>query len=684
MRRSLSVALLALVAAAGAQRSAMAEPRPELADWARRVVEANAAKRIAAPDFGLRKRWLNTTRGLTLSNDLRGKVVILDFWCYCCINCIHILPDLAWLEERYQGKAFAVVGVHSAKFENERDAENVMQAVVRYEIRHPVVVDDDFAIWNAYGASGWPHLAVVGPTGHVLWVTSGEGHREELDAIVTAALAHYGKQEGVLDARALPIRLERATRAPAEFAFPAKVAIGAGGEGPDAAPRLYVSDSNHHRVVELDLDGTFRRAFGSGEAGLENGPADRARFRRPQGLAPKDGWLYVADAENHAIRRIRLADGVVETVAGTGQQGEARVPPKPAREAVLSTPWDLLWVGEDLYVAMAGTHQIWRLDAQGRMGPFAGDGTERRLDAQGPGALGRSAFAQPSGLSFDGERLWVADSESSSVRAIRLPTGPVTTLAGGSPDPSNLHVFGLADGTGFDAKFQHPLAVLHHDGKVFVADTYNHAIRVVDARSGATTTLVGMGSPGASDTAPIGFYEPSGLALHEGRLYVADTNNHRIRTVDLATRGVSTLPTKGVPIPEEAARAGGTQRRWPDFPDTHRVTLPAVAVRAGKPATLRVRLTLPEGWTLTEEAPSAIRVEGLGPAVGIPVMGTQVSAPLPEVPEEGATLRIRLLYYVCREAGSCRIRSADLQVPLTPSPDANAPSEIAVEDAFVP
>ena len=682
MSRAAAFAVLALALAGGAGgaigRSAMArEPAgPDLDDWARRLVAANAPKRMAAPDFGERRRWLNVERPLTLSRDLRGKVVVLDFWCTCCINCIHVLPDLAHLERVYEGKPFAVVGVHSAKFESEEDAETVRQAVVRYEIRHPVVLDDDFAVWTSYGARGWPHFVVVSPTGHVLWAVGGEGHREELDAVVRAALDHYGKAGATLDPKPLPMRLERSQLAPAELAYPGKLAVD------PAARRLYVSDSNHHRIVELDLDGTFRRAFGTGEAGWLDGAADAARFRRPQGVAIHKGALLVADAENHRVRRIRLADGVVETIAGTGRQGHARAAAGPGTSVDLSTPWDVLGVGDEVFVAMAGTHQVWRIDAAGRAGPFAGDGTERRLDGDGPGALARSAFAQPSGLASDGRHLYVADSESSSVRAIRLPAGPVTTVAGGAPDPNNLFTFGLADGTGFAARFQHPLGVLVVGPTLWVADTFNHAIRAVDLRTGAVTTRWGTGAAGSSDARPVTFHEPSGLAEHEGRLYVADTNNHRIRTIDLATGAVSTLALQGVPVPQEAARAGGVADRWPEVPGTTRRELPSTAVRAGKPVTLRVSVALPEGWKLTDDAPSTMRVEGVGPVVSMPVTGATVSAPLPEVPDGGATLRVRLLYYVCRDVGSCRLRSAELLVPLAPSPD--GPDEIAVEDRFEP
>ena len=635
------LALIAIRAAGTASAGDDGKPVPAAAmAKARDAVKRYATSKQPAPDFGRGHAWLNVSRPLQLSKDLAGKVVVMDFWCYCCINCMHILPDLDFLERKYEGKAVAVVGVHSAKFVNEKDAENVRQAVIRYEIRHPVVVDSDFAIWNAYGARGWPHFAVVSPTGVLLAAFGGEGHRDDLDAMIAATLEWYGKIPGALDAKPLPIRLERTTTPSAELSYPGKLAVDA------AAKRLYVSDSNHDRILELDLTGRFQRAFGDGTPGLVDGPAGTARFHRPQGVCLGAGVLYVADTENHAIRRIRLDTGAVETISGTGKQ--ALIPgddARPAKGAELSSPWDVLLSGDTLYVAMAGDHRLWRLDLlASKIAPFAGDGSEAKAD--GPIATNAS-FAQPSGLSTDGTWLYVADSESSSVRRLRLSTGAVETLAGASSDESNLFAFGRKDGIGFAAKFQHPLGVLFHRGTLFVADTYNHAIRAVDPATGAVTTLLGDGTSGSTDDPPR-FSEPSGLAADGDRIYVADSNNHRIRVVDLTTGRVTTLVLTGVPIPQASAKAGGMTDAWPEIAGTVKETRPAVRVKSDAPLSLTMRLDLPTGWHLTEGAPSAVRVEGLGAPVTKAIVSGTTILTVAAIPAAGTSLRVRLLYYVCR------------------------------------
>ena len=674
---TLGLALCLGLAALGltASPAARADDPASLRDWAQKTVAANAAKAIPAPDFGAGRAWLNVSRPLTREKDLRGKVLVMDFWCYCCINCMHVLPDLEFLEQKFERMPVAIVGVHSAKFANEKDAEHVREAVVRYEIHHPVVVDDDFGIWRSYGAKGWPHFVVVSPTGHVLAALGGEGHRAELDALIEAALALYAKRSpSVLDAAPLPIRLERGTRPAGALAYPGKLAAD------EAHDRLYVSDSNHHRILELRLDGTFLRAFGSGTPGRVDGPAATARFQRPQGLALRGGGLFVADTENHSIRRIGLEDGVVTTVAGTGDQGSERADDHPALEVALSSPWDLCFVGDTLYVSMAGTHQLWRMDlAKGRISAWAGDGSERKLD--GP-TLEAAAFAQPSGLATDGTWLYVADSESSSVRRVRLPDGPVETLAGANDESRDLFDFGRKDGVGHAAKFQHPLGVAVAKGRLYVADTYNHAIRAIDLATGQVTTPWGTGAPGSAD-APAAFYEPSGLAVAGSRLLVADTNNHRLRSIDLASGKVTTLGTSGIPISTPGAREGGTS--WPELPDTERRVQAAVEVRGGAKLRVVVRVALPAGWHLTEDAPSALRVDGVGAAAERKIEGLEttvaLATPLPAT-EATATLRVRLLYYVCQDAGTCRVRSLDVTVPLRSS-DKGAEA-VAVDDTFAP
>ena len=666
--------VLPIVALLGAAASRVhADDAGERLAAAREVVRVNGDKKIDAYDFGAASAWLNVTRPLTLRGDLKGKVVVLDFWCYCCINCIHILPDLAFLERKYEGKAVAVVGVHSAKFANEKDADHIREAVVRYEIRHPVVVDSDFDIWNHFGATGWPHFVVVSPTGHLLAAMGGEGHREELDALIAAALERYGATPGVLDPRPLPIALERAARPAAELSYPGKLAAD------EKTDRLWISDSNHHRIVETTLAGKFLRSFGDGEPGFVDGEASKARFHRPQGLAVQGGLLFVADTENHAIRRVELASGMVTTIAGTGKQGEAGVGEHPIAGVALSSPWDLAFVGDSLLIAMAGNHQIWRLSpAFDRIAVAAGDGSERKKD----GFVAGAAFAQPSGLATDGRSVFVADSESSSVREI-TPALRVTTLAGADEDPTNLFDFGRKDGVGHAAKFQHPLGVAFQGGLIWVADTYNHSIRTIDPATGATKTVFGDGTPGDGDD-PARLSEPSGFAVVGDRLFVADSNNHRVRIIDAKARRMSTLALTGVPIPATAVKAAGAAKGdgWPTLPGTAKSTAPAAKWKVGAAATLRVRIDLPEGWHLTEDAPSSLRIDGLAKSISSAVSEVETVVALPVLASDVTSLRVRALFYVCRDGGSCRVRSIDVTVPISFAAD--GATEATVTDTFTP
>lgn len=485
--------------------------------------------------------WLNTERPLTLA-DLRGKLVLLDFWTYCCINCLHVLEDLKYLERKYAGQPFVVVGVHSPKFTTEDDAESVRQAIARYGITHPVLLDSGRRTWNAYAVRGWPTLVLVDPRGYVLGRVSGEGNRERLDAAIGQALEMLAGA-GVLDNQPLPLRLEAEAGAmptDSPLLYPGKVLADA------ANDTLFVADSGHHRLVVSTLDGANAFSIGSGEPGAADGDYESATFRSPQGMAldAAHRWLYVADTGNHLIRRVDLAGHSVTTVAGTGDEGFIRRGEGPAREMPLNSPWDVCQLGGKLYIAMAGLHQLWVYDpARETVSVFAGSGAEGRAD----GSPDTAALAQPSGLATDGTELYVADSEISSVRgvALGLDGNPwVRTLAGG-----DLFEFGDRDGTGDDARMQHPLGVAWvplgepGGGFVYVADTYNHKIRRLDRESRELVTLVGAGIAGDEDGAAAlaRFREPSGLSYARGHLYVADTNNHRIRMVALPDGATTTL-----------------------------------------------------------------------------------------------------------------------------------------------
>jgi thiol-disulfide isomerase/thioredoxin len=488
------------------------------------------AERIHAPELAGALAWFNVPAPLSLV-DLRGKVVLLDFWTYGCINCLHVLPDLRRLEEKYRDE-LVVIGVHSAKFTNERSSDNIRRILVRYDIDHPVANDAHFAIWRAYGARAWPTQVLIDPEGYVVTTASGEGNSAAFDRAIAAVIQVFDER-GLIDRRPIPQALERERLAASTLAFPGKVLAD------ETSSRLFVADSNHHRVLIADLDGGVSRVVGSGRVGRADGAFANAEFYRPQGLAIDGERLYVADTENHLVREIDLGAGQVRTIAGVGRQAGWGEEGGAALETPLNSPWDLALAGRLLFVAMAGSHQIWIVDLDRSLAlRYAGSGREARLD----GAIDEAAFAQPSGLGLEDRTLFVADSESNIIRAVRLPPmNDVRTLAGG-----DLFEFGDRDGAADEARFQHPLGVAARGGLVYIADTYNHKIRVLEPSTGVVRTFAGTGRPGMTDGAcqDATFYEPGGVSATTETLFVADTNNHAIRAVHLDGRATRTIDVR--------------------------------------------------------------------------------------------------------------------------------------------
>jgi len=438
---------------------------------------------------------------------------------------MHTFPQLRKIERKY-GDRVIVVGVHSPKFPAERETANLREAVLRYRIDHPVVNDRDFAVWNQFGGRAWPTLMFVDPQGRVIGKHEGELPFEQFDPLVGGMLEEF-EERGILDPGAAAIDLEQIQEPAHTLKFPGKVLA--------TDDALYIADTNHHRIVKTGLDGSIQGSYGSGDPGWFDGPAERAAFQQPQGMAASGTTLYVADTENHAIRSIDLESGAVTTLAGTGGQALGAGAGGPGRSTALSSPWDLALAGRVLYIAMAGTHQIWSLDLDtGAVAPFAGTGREGLLD--GPAA--EAWFAQPSGLALVGGHLYVADSEVSAVRDIELRPKVVTTIAG-----EDLFVFGDQDGEGDTVRLQHPLGITARDDVLFLADSYNHKIKRVEPRRRAVTSWLGSGAAGCADGIGVSaaFREPGGVCAGANGLYIADTNNHRIAVADWATGMVRTL-----------------------------------------------------------------------------------------------------------------------------------------------
>jgi DNA-binding beta-propeller fold protein YncE len=609
-----------------------------------------------APEFPTGLQWLNTRRPLSL-HALRGKVVLLDFWTYGCINCLHVLPDVRRLEATFADE-LVVIGVHSAKYDNEAVLANIRQAVQRYGITHPVVNDRDYRIWKAYRVPGWPTQIVIDPEGRQLQGFVGENHYERLERLIAATIALH-RRKGTLREGAWQALTEGAASGDTPLRYPGKVLADAD------SSRLFIADTNHHRIVVTDLQGNLLRLVGRGTPGADDGPLGMATFRYPQGMALLDGMLYVADTGNHLVRRVDMRHGVVDTVLGTGEKAREFNVPGTGRTVPLNSPWALYGHGSYLYIAMAGMHQLWRLHLEtGYAEPFFGSSQEGLIDA----AYSSAALGQPSGLTGDGQRLYVADSEVNAIRVADLdPDGTLATVVGGG-----LFTFGDRDGKGSQARLQHPLGVVYTHGLVYVADTYNHKIKRLDPRSGQLRTFAGTGHAGYRDGAAeeAQFYEPGGLSAAAGRLYVADTNNHRIRVIDVATGDVSTLTLPRLTPPSMAR-----QEQTPAG-QVERIRLREQTVQAASRTSVRLALRFPDGWKINAEAPATLTVETAGGMMHVPAayarkilrpLTSEVRIPLQIASREGqGHLQVALAFVACSTGaqGVCVRRQVRWDVPV--------------------
>ncbi|MCG8512461.1 MAG: redoxin domain-containing protein [Rhodospirillales bacterium] len=473
-------------------------------------------------------QWFNVDRPISLA-DLRGRMVVVDFWTFCCINCLHVVPTLNRLEDAYPDE-LVVIGVHSPKFAAERDNANLRHAIARCGVRHPVIQDPDMVLWDEYCIRAWPTLIFIGPDGRIFGSLTGEPDADRLVAGV-GAMIHAWRDQGMLSGGTLPL-------APIEdpgkrLRFPGKIKPVSLTEN---VKHWAVADSGHNQIVLFDDAGRETRRFGSGEAGFIDGDGQSSAFNAPQGLICGDGAIFVADTGNHAIRRIDIGTGETVTLAGTGERGLA-LPDDPASavETSLASVWDLELIGERLFFANAGSHQLGLLDLSNMtVRALAGSSAEDIVD--GP-AL-EAKLAQPSGLTrdSDGRTLYFADSETSSVRALTLDGPPgVETLVG-----SGLFEFGTDNGRFGAARLQHPLGLAWCDGRLIVADSYNGKVRVLDLDHGQVSDL-GEDEFTPADEAILPTGEPAGVAADgPSRFLMTDTNNHRVIEMLPAERRVRT------------------------------------------------------------------------------------------------------------------------------------------------
>ncbi len=451
--------------------------------------------------------WVNTERPLTV-DDFKGRLILLDFWTYGCINCMQVIPDLDALEKQFP--QLLVIGVHSAKYQGEGLNDRIRKAAERFGIRHPVMNDNDYKIWDLFGAKAWPTFVLIDDQGREISRYAGEGHRKSLARDITKAIA----ERPDLQAAASPLVAKAEDTG--LLAFPSHITYAP--QTPMGA-LFFVSDTAHHQIVGFDALGAVKIRIGSGQAALSDGDFKTASFNRPRGMTVIDNKLYVADTDNHALRLVDLAAGTVTTLAGDGQRAFKIADNK------LASPWDVepLADGKVLAIAMAGTHQLGQYNIDtGKVSILAGSGKEDITD----GAALKATFAQPSGLSFERGNLYFVDAESSSLRVLTA-AGQIETRIG-----TGLFDYGRLDGAYPKASLQHPQGVFAAGGKLYVADTYNNALRVFDESAKLLSTIKFKGAE---------LSEPGDVLVQDGKVYITDTGHHRVVVVDLATNTAQEL-----------------------------------------------------------------------------------------------------------------------------------------------
>ncbi|KAL3863542.1 hypothetical protein ACJMK2_005293 [Sinanodonta woodiana] len=641
--------------------------------------------KFKVPDFSKDLEWLNVSQSLSWEEYLRGKIVVLDFFTYCCINCLHVLPDLEALESIYSVQdGVVVVGVHSAKFQNEKLSENILSALIRYNIRHPVVNDHDIKMWTELQIACWPTFVIVGPSQQFLYTLVGEGHRERLFDFLKIALEYY-KEKGDISDHSLPVKPEIENLSPSPLYFPGKICTSSDGK------TIVVADTGHNRILQLDKNGIVMECIGGPDRGYIDGGYTECRFNSPQGLVFDGEVLYVADTENHAIRKVDLRTRHVSTLVGTGRQGQDKEGGKTGTLQEISSPWDLALGGAPdgqtncvLYLAMAGSHQIWVYFLKnvtwyknieykaGTCVRFAGTGNEENRNNSYPE---KAAFAQPSGLAISAhpaiQALYVADSESSSIRVISLKDGSVKGLAGGDINPINLFAYGDEDGVGVKAKFQHPLAVTlvtTESGPLLVADSYNHKIKSIDLKTKNCTTIMGTGQAGSAmkdNPLKTELNEPGGLCVSNNLLYIADTNNHNIKVLDLIIQKVSSLPVI-------FAKQKDNESQSADTSDS------ALKETGGQFIPVQMTLKMSDSVHLTEDAPSSWELrcqdEGVLPENGIKgkvsgekcqtLTNIEVSSLMTTKP---TVLSLKCRLFICDDRNLCRMHEECITKEIGPT-----------------
>lgn len=467
-----------------------------------------------APEFPATLEWLNLASPLRMAQ-LRGRVTALAFVNAGSAWSQQRLSDLSTLRKRHSDNLH-VVAVHVPRFDHERDPRRALKRLFRTPQEFPIAHDADWVLWQQYGIDAWPTVVLIDGRGRVRQRIVGDAPVRELDAQV----ARLREEETPQSLNAEPIQLRRNLEPDLPLRFPIGLAVG--------PQYLYVADSGHHRVLECEMNGRIRRQFGSGGPGFIDGPMELSAFQNPHSICLQRDTLYVADAGNHAVRRIKLGSGDVDTLCGAGRPGRpAEGVINDPRSVALDQPRGLaISPNNTLCISCTGDNRVWTFDLGERMLKLlAGSGSVDSVDGEGAAA----SFAGPSALAMVQQILYVCDEAGSAVRSVNLRNRQVTTLVG-----QGCWRFGGLDGSRSDALLQQPQAIAL-DGNspvLWIADSGNDQLRTLRLGGGELTTVA----------LPQRLHGPAGLALAGGVVWIADTDAHAVLRFDPANASLRQIP----------------------------------------------------------------------------------------------------------------------------------------------
>ncbi|CAF0745669.1 unnamed protein product [Adineta ricciae] len=502
-------------------------------------------------------QMIHVNPGFQLKDTFHEKIVIAYFWTFSNIHSSHMMPKLIGIDKRYSTAGVTIIGIHSPKYEHEKNKANVRHAMEEQSLPFNVVNDSSLSVWKHVGCQIWPTVLVFGPDAIPIFIFEGENHVQHTETFLAFALAYYKSSVRASPNISAAIKMSPddpaasgATSKPAKFTYPSHLCITSSGQ-------MCISYAGSNQLILCEIDGKVLEVVGNGHPGMADGDISQVEFDSPRGMAEYNSCIYIADTNNHAIRVFDPNSRRVLTLIGTGRLGTDKVGGLKRSQQPIASPWDLCITESPfdhktvLLISMAGQHQIWAYAFEETQWwnnltlqknaclAIIGSGEEGNRNDPEPMS---ATLAAPRGICngiMNGQPvLFIADSNSSSIRVVTLQNGNVSNLIGGDADPTNLSAFGDLDGSGFNAKFQYPLGVAFHypSSQLYITDTYNNKLKRVDmttltCSSYFVTDIDTKKQRGESNSAK--FNEPQGITIFDHFMFIADKNNSHVKRIDL-------------------------------------------------------------------------------------------------------------------------------------------------------